>query len=101
MSSKKMRHYKLSSDAALDMDEIFDYSIKEFASKQAFDYASKIHSLFLKLTEQPEIGRKRNEIKVGLRSIPIGEHIFFYRILKDKIRILRVLHRSRDIPRHF
>ncbi|HET8809228.1 MAG TPA: type II toxin-antitoxin system RelE/ParE family toxin [Flavobacteriaceae bacterium] len=101
MSSEKKRFYKLSLDAALDMEEIFDYSIEEFGAKQAHDYASKMHTLFLKLTEQPEIGRKRNEIKIGLRSLPIGEHIVFYRILNDKIRILRILHGSRDIPNYF
>lgn len=101
MSFESKRFYKLSSDADHDMNDIFDYSIEEFGRKQAFDYAAKLHALFLKLTEQPEIGRRRNEIKIGLRSIPVGEHIVFYRILKNKIRILRVLHGRKDVPRHF
>ncbi len=42
-----------------------------------------------------------NEIKIGLYSITEQEHVIFYRILKDYIRIVKVLHGSKDIPKQF
>ncbi|RMZ50540.1 type II toxin-antitoxin system RelE/ParE family toxin [Flavobacteriaceae bacterium PRS1] len=36
-----------------------------------------------------------------MNSIYEQEHIIFYRLLKDNIRIVRVLHGSKDMPRHF
>ncbi|MDX9789405.1 MAG: type II toxin-antitoxin system RelE/ParE family toxin [Candidatus Kapabacteria bacterium] len=47
------------------------------------------------------MGGTRNEIKESLYSFPKDNHIIFYRILDDHIRIVRVLHGSRDIPEHF
>lgn len=93
--------YKLSSKADSDLEEILLYSRKEFGEDKAVSYVSDMHSLFSKLTIYPEIGRKRDEIKRNLRSIPIGKHVAFYRIFKDKIRIVRVLHSKSDIPRFF
>lgn len=96
----KNRFYELSVIADQDIEEIFDYSEQEFGYKQAVTYLLEIESLFLKITKFPELGKQRNEIKQGLRSIPIGEHLVFYRILKDRIRMVRILHASRDIPRY-
>jgi len=44
------------------------------------------------------MGRTRNEIKKELRIFPKASHVVFYRILKDTIRIVRVLHGSKDLP---
>ncbi|WP_363315644.1 type II toxin-antitoxin system RelE/ParE family toxin [Chryseobacterium sp. sg2396] len=49
----------------------------------------------------PYSGKKRNEVKSGLYSFPKDHHVIFYRILDDHIRIVRVLHGSRDIPNYF
>ena len=55
--------------------------------------------MFLTLIDQPELGRKRNEIRSELRSLVCEQHIIFYRVMNDNIRIIRVLHGSRDIPK--
>jgi toxin ParE1/3/4 len=93
--------YELSQIADSDLDGIFEYTKHEFGFGQAVDYLSQMDELFLKLTAYPEVGRRRDELKKGLRSIRIGSHVVFYRILKNKIRIVRVLHARRDFPRYF
>jgi len=55
--------------------------------------------MFLTLIDQPELGRKRNEIRSELRSLVYEKHIIFYRVMNDNIRIIRLLHGSRDIPK--
>lgn len=93
----KRTFYELSDAADQDISKIFDYTEEEFGFDQAVAYVSELEDLFNLLIENPEIGRSRNEIRTNLRSLKKLSHIVFYRNLKDRIRIVRVLHGSKDI----
>lgn len=92
-----MRFYILSQKTKEDIDTIFDFGCQMFGKEQALNYLIGLRSHFELLLRHPEIGKRRDEIKEGLFSFPYASHIIFYRILKDQIRIVRVLHGSRDI----
>ena len=96
-----IKHYALSEAADLDIDAIFDYIEREHSFNQAIKYLLSLESVFESIVINPRIGRERNEIKLGLCSIAEQEHIIFYRILKNYVRIVRVLHGSKDIPKQF
>lgn len=49
------------------------------------------------LAYNPELGRARPEIHEGLRSVPVGNYILFYRPEPGGIELTRVLHGARDI----
>lgn len=87
---------KFSKPAITDVEDIYDYSVNEFGVKQADFYLQNIDNSILKLRENPLIGRKRDEIKKGLYSFSIKKHIIYYRLFKNHIRIVRLLHTSRD-----
>ena len=91
----------LSEIADEDLEDIFDYTTTEFGLEQAEKYLNEIEDVFQNLLLNPELGKTRNEIKEGLYSFPKDNHIIFYRILENNIRIVRVLHGSRDIPKYF
>lgn len=91
--------YQLSQEADKDIDEIFDYTESEYGLQKAIDYTSQFSIIFSQLIQEPELGRTRNEIRNGLRSLIQNEHIIFYRILSDYIRIVRVLHGRSDTPK--
>lgn len=93
--------YVLSEIADKDLEDIFDYTLDEFGFDQAEKYLLEIEEIFQNLIINPQIGKKRDEIKQGLYSFPKDNHIIFYRILDNHIRIVRVLHGSRDIPKYF
>ena len=93
--------YILSEIADKDLEDIFDYTFDEFGFDQAEKYLLEIEEIFQNLIINPQIGKKRDEIKQGLYSFPKDNHIIFYRILDNHIRIVRVLHGSRDIPKYF
>ena len=93
--------YVLSEIADEDLEDIFDYTTTEFGLEQAEKYLFEIEEVFQNLLINPELGKIRNEIKEGLYSFPKDNHIIFYRILENHIRIVRVLHGSRDIPKYF
>ena len=73
----------------------------EFGFKLAFTYLESFETKFQSLLENPKIGRNRNEIKTDLRIILKNEHLVFYRIMDNHIRIVCVLHQSRDLPKFF
>ena len=53
------------------------------------------------LSRSPKIGRVRDELAVGLRSLPFGAYVIFYKPIRGGIEVVRVLHGSRDIPALF
>jgi toxin ParE1/3/4 len=91
---------ELSEAADLDLVDIHAYTTSKFGQAQADDYLLGIEELFVSLTSNPIQGKERNEIKQGLRGIPYVAHLVFYRILPDRLRIVRVIHASRDLPKH-
>ena len=93
--------YVLSAEADQDIEDIFDYTQKEFGQDQAIKYISEFEELFAQLNDNPKMGKARDEIKPGLRSFPKASHVVFYRMLTNNIRIVRILHGSRDIPHSF
>lgn len=93
--------YILSEIADKDLEEIFDYTFDEFGFDQAEKYLLEIEEIFQNLIINPQIGKKRDEIKQGLYSFPKDNHIIFYRISDKHIRIVRVLHGRRDVPKYF
>ena len=91
--------YELSQEADNDLQEIYDYTADQFGVDQAIKYLLGLEELFYLLCTHPQTGRVRNEIRKGVRSSSYVSHIVFYRIVDKRIRIVRVLHTSRDIPK--
>ena len=55
----------------------------------------------LRLAENPEIGRMREELLPGIRSFPVGNYILFYQAIDDGIELIRVLSAYRDLESLF
>ena len=88
----------LSLEADNDIEDIFKFTKEEFGLEKAVSYFQQFDMSFAQIIENPVLGRERSDIREGLRSIIQGSHVIFYRILEDRIRIVRVLHGSRDLP---
>ena len=64
------------------------------AANRARNSFSKTFSL---LQRVPYAGRSREQdLTAGLRSIPSGRYVVFYRVEIDAVRIVRVIHGKRD-----
>jgi toxin ParE1/3/4 len=91
--------HRVAPQARHDLDEIWDYIFKETGAEAAADRAiDMIVESFSLLAEWPRIGRRRDELRRGLRSYPAGNYLIFYRISRRDVVVLRVLHSRRDIP---
>jgi toxin ParE1/3/4 len=62
---------------------------------------SQFQETFLTIAGQPSIGRSRDELAAGIRSLPVGEYVIYYRMVGRAVRILRLLHGARDIQKLF
>lgn len=62
----------------------------------AYKLYEKFSSLFSLLAKFPEIGRSRNELGPGIRSMPLGNYVIFFEA-RETLEIIRVLHGARDI----
>ncbi len=82
--------------ALSDLAEIWNY-IADNSEAQADSFVATIDTKFQTLAKQPGIGRLRDELAAGLRSLPVGRYVIFYLSLADGVEIIRVLHGSRDI----
>jgi toxin ParE1/3/4 len=94
-----MGGFRLSPEAAADLDDIWLYVARESGS---IDAANRlIDSLtvrFVLLARHPHIGRQRDaDLRPGLRSFSVGEYVIIYRIQDEDVVILHVMRGSRDI----
>ena len=93
-----MAKYRLTNRAVNDLADIWNYTCNEWSEQQADDYYAMLIAACQKLAQQPELfGRKYEEIAVGLRGFKAHRHIIFYRITKNYVEIVRILHGSMDL----
>lgn len=86
--------------AEADILEIWDY----IADDSILDADRWVDSLDEKLAlwaTQPMMGRSRDELAPGIRSLAFGRYVVFFEPLSDGIDVVRVLHGSRDIDATF
>ncbi|WKN44324.1 type II toxin-antitoxin system RelE/ParE family toxin [Tunicatimonas pelagia] len=96
----EIQFYELSTAADQDLEDIFDYLDHHYGGRRAEEYLLTLEALFGQLVDYPEMGVSRDKIRTGLRSFPKAQHIVFYRILPNRVRIVRILHQYRDLRRH-
>ena len=52
------------------------------------------------MTDNPELGKRRDELHKGLCVYPSGKHLVFYLAMDKDIDVVRILHASMNILRH-
>ena len=95
-----MAEYRLSNQAKADLNEIADYTIEKFGIDQARRYRDGLETCFQTLADTPMVGRSAAAFAPELRRYEIQAHVVFYRPEDPGAFIVRVLHESRDFPRH-
>jgi toxin ParE1/3/4 len=90
-----------SPEAQEDLLSIWLFGADEWSPEQADEHLRDIEDMCDRLRVHPELGRKRDELIIGLYSIPINPHVIFYLQSSKAITIVRVLHEALDTPQHF
>src|SRR5262245_44024571 len=90
--------HRLSPQARADVDEIAYHTAIQSGSLDAADrFLESIYQRFLLLDEHPYVGRRRDDLRQGLRAFPAGQYLVLYRIERRDVLIQRVVHGSRDL----
>ncbi len=96
-----MNNYRLSRLAAADLEEIAEYTIERFGIEQSRRYRDGLKTCFVQLANNPMLGRRTEQLMSGLQRFEHKSHVVFYISEPDYLLILRVLHSSMDVQRHF
>ncbi len=64
---------------------------------RAFSFVDELEAKCLGIGRAPHIGTERPELGDGMRMLPHGRYLIFYRENDGMIRIERVIHGARDI----
>jgi toxin ParE1/3/4 len=83
-----------------DLEEILSY-LEEHSPPAAERFAVAFNERCRLLAELPEMGRRRDEIRPGVRSVVIERYVAFYKITDTSVAILRVVFGRRDLDALF
>lgn len=95
-----MAKYILSPQAQSSLQDIRDYTLKNFGKQQTTAYLKILQKHMKDLAATPTRGKERNEIKAGYYSSFIGSHTIYYRIADTHIDVIDELHQSMEPMRH-
>lgn len=96
-----MTNYYFTEQAEKDLESITDFTVQRWGTAQALNYLDELHEIAQLLADNPLLGAERDELCQGLHSFPYQSHMLFYVLQKEGIVIVRVLHTSVDVVRHF
>lgn len=83
-------------EAESDLIDIWRFTFEAWGEQQAEKYLDALEAGMAQLTRMPNIGKARDAVRPGYRSLQVGRHVIFYRTLKGAIDIVRVLHDRMD-----
>lgn len=90
----------LSSKAIEDIEGIIDYTAKGFGYDAMLEYHSSLDKCLNTLSENPNIGLNYDYVGLGYLCFYHRSHVVFYKETGDDIFIIRILHKSMDVPQH-
>lgn len=95
-----MKQLGFAPEALRDLRDIAGY-IAEDNPDRAMTFVAELEAKAAEAAARPDSFRERRDLSPGLRAIGHGRYIIFFRNLTDEVRIVRVVHGTRDLQRVF
>jgi len=94
------RRLVLSPRAAADLEEIADYIARDNPVR-AVTFVAELEATCRAVAATPELYPARPDLAPGLRMAVHGRYLVLYRDLpgENTVRVVRVLHSARNVPR--
>jgi toxin ParE1/3/4 len=93
--------FRLTEPAIQDIEQIADYIARQSGLNQADGFLNKLDAKFVKIVQFPNLGRQRDEILPGLRSLPMDNYLILYMVIGQDVEIFRVVSGYRDLSALF
>jgi toxin ParE1/3/4 len=78
-----------------DLNGIFDHIAADNPAA-AKSFVQRVKTTCQRLSRFPRMGVLREDLAPGVRCLPVGSYLVFYRQVEHRVEIIRVLHGSRD-----
>ena len=89
--------YVISKKAIADLEDIWLYTVEKWSVKQADCYYNLIFDEINYICKQNNAGKQMEHVRKSYRASKVKSHLIFYKVLPDKIQIIRILHERMDI----
>ncbi len=89
--------FRLTKPAIQDIEQIADYIARQSGLAQSEHFLSKLNTKFAKITHFPNLGRRRDEILPGIRSLSMDTYLILYISIRQDVEILRVVSGYRNL----
>lgn len=89
--------FRLTEPAIRDIEQIADYIARQSGLDKSEIFLSKLDAKFSRIVQFPNLGRQRNEILPGTRSLSVDSYLILYINLEQDIEILRVVSGYQDL----
>tara|TARA_R110001583_G_scaffold43107_6_gene137061 strand:- start:256 stop:537 length:282 start_codon:yes stop_codon:yes gene_type:complete len=86
--------------ASKDLANTFQYTYKNFAINQAEFYLSELEECFIMRSNKPDLAHKVEDIKKEYFRYLFRKHAVYFKVRKDDIFIIRVLHQQMKYELH-
>ena len=100
MPYRKTLTLELSSLAKDDLRDIAQYTFTRYGERQVDIYLQALYDGMKLLTENPEIGHRRDDIPKGYKSLVVEKHVLIFTVQGASVIIARILYQGRDMQRH-
>lgn len=92
-----MKRLFVADRAKADIHSLREYTEAQWGIEQQRRYLHGLFDRMRQLRHHPRLGRPRDDLRAGLRSLISGSHMIYYRETEDLVVILRVLHVRMDV----
>jgi toxin ParE1/3/4 len=90
--------HRLAPQARAELSSIWNHIVTESGNVAAADgVIDAITERFYVLSQYPRMGRTRDDLRPGLRSLAVGQYVIVYAIEDEDVQILHVFHGRQDI----
>ena len=90
--------HRLAPQADADLEDIAFYVFVQSGSLEIADrLIDSISERFAMLGRHPRMERRRDDLRPGMRTFPVGDYLVLYRVEASEVLVQRVVRGSRDL----
>jgi len=86
-----MPSYRISNEAKLDLQRIYQFGLEHFGESQADEYFRGFFECFEKISENPKLYQSIDHIRIGYRRCAYKSDTIYYRVNHSVVEIMAIL----------
>jgi toxin ParE1/3/4 len=94
-----MAELEYSVEAVADIDSIVAFSVEQFGKAVADVYLTRLEAACDQLRLYPQMAAVYPRLRPATRCLIYRRHRIFYRVARETVLIVRILHHAQDVKR--